>query len=242
MTIKKSSTEAHWEWPELVTGTLIKRYKRFLADVKLSNGQLVTAHCPNTGSMTGCSEPGSPVYLTYHDDPKRKLNYTWQLIQMPGSLVGVNTMIPNRLVELSIRAGVIPEFQPARNVRREVPIGNRSRIDLQLVNSDGRACYIEIKNCTLVEDGVAQFPDAVTTRGVKHIKELERLCAQGNQSVMFYFIQRMDARSFQPADHIDPEYGAALRRAIKNGMKVMAYDVHVDLKGIRLRRSIECKF
>ena len=242
MTIQISSTEAHWKWPELVPGTLVKRYKRFLADVKLGNGQLVTAHCPNTGSMTGCSEPGSPVYLTYHDDPKRKLNYTWQLIQMPGSLVGVNTMIPNRLVEMSIRAGVIPELQPARNVRREVSIGNRSRIDLQLINADGRACYIEIKNCTLVKDGVAQFPDAVTARGVKHIKGLERLCAQGNQCVMFYFIQRMDARSFQPADHIDPDYGAALRRAIKNGVQVMAYDVHVDLRGIRLRRPIACKF
>ena len=242
MTVQISSPEAHWKWPELVRGTLIKRYKRFLADVELDNGQLVTAHCPNTGSMTGCSEPGSPVYLTYHDDPKRKLNYTWQLIQMPGSLVGVNTMIPNRLVELSIRAGVVPEFQSARNVRREVSIGNRSRIDLQLINAGGRTCYIEIKNCSLVENGVAKFPDAVTARGVKHIKELERLCAQGNHSVMFYFIQRMDARSFQPADHIDPDYGAALTRATKNGVQVMAYDVHVDLNGIRLRRPVDCKF
>ena len=241
MAIQISSAEAQWKWPELVTGTLIKRYKRFLADVKLGNGQLVTAHCPNTGSMTGCSEPGSQVYLTYHDDPKRKLNYTWQMIQMRDSLVGVNTMIPNRLVELSIRAGVIPEFQSARKVRREVSVGNRSRIDLQLISADGRVCYIEIKNCTLVENGIARFPDAVTARGVKHLNELERLCAQGKQCVMFYFIQRMDAHSFQPADRIDPDYGAVLRRAIKNGVQVMAYDVQMDLKGIRLRHPIACK-
>jgi sugar fermentation stimulation protein A len=241
MTIQISSTGADWIWPELVPGKLVKRYKRFLADVKLGNGQLVTAHCPNTGSMIGCSEPGSPVFLTYHDDPKRKLNHTWQLIQTPASLVGVNTMIPNRLVERSIRAGVIPEFKSAVNVRREVSIGNRSRIDLQLINADGRACYIEIKNCTLVEDGIARFPDAVTARGVKHLNELERLCAQGNQCVMFYFIQRMDACGFQPADHIDPAYGATLRRVTKNGVQVMAYDVHVDLRGIRLRRPIACK-
>ena len=240
MTILKSVTQAHLKWPELIHGTLIKRYKRFLAVVKLDSGESVTAHCPNTGSMTGCSEPGSSVYLTYHDDPKRKLNYTWQLIQTPDSLVGVNTLVPNRLVELSIRAGVIPEFHPAKDIRREVSVGNKSRIDLQFFNADDQACFIEIKNCTLVEDGIARFPDAITARGVKHLFELERLCLEGHQCVMFYFVQRMDARGFQPADHIDPGYGVALRQVLKSGVQVIVYDVDLDLKGIRLRQSIPC--
>ena len=240
MNTENPTPHAHLKWPELIPGRLIKRYKRFLADVTLENGRTVTAHCPNTGSMTGCSEPGSLVYLTYHDDPKRKLKYTWQLIRMPDSLVGVNTLIPNRLVDLSIRAGVIPEFCSAKDIRREVAVGNRSRIDLQLSDADGRVSYIEIKNCTLVVDGIARFPDAVTARGVKHLVELERLCMKGARCTMFYFVQRMDARSFQPADDVDPSYGEALRRVSANGVNVMVYDVDVDLNGIRLRCPIPC--
>ena len=228
------------EWPKLVRGILVKRYKRFLADVRLDNGKIVTAHCPNTGSMTGCSDAGQPVYLSRHDNPKRKLKYTWELIEMPTSLVGVNTLVPNRLVFLSAAAGMIPELAGYETVEREVKVGNNSRIDLRLSNGEKDRCYVEIKNCTLVENGLARFPDAVTTRGLKHLKELESLVDSGCRSVMFYFIQRMDARVFEPADEIDPDYGKGLRRAVKRGVETLIYDVSIDLSGIKLNRKIPC--
>ncbi|UCD79091.1 MAG: DNA/RNA nuclease SfsA [Desulfobacterales bacterium] len=228
-------------WPELIRGILIKRYKRFLADVRLDTGKIVTAHCPNTGSMQGCSEPGRPVYLSRHDDPKRKLNYTWQLIKMPGSLVGINTLVPNRLVFQSAQAALIPELAGYKTAAREVSIGNGSRIDLMLSNGQRNRCYVEIKNCTLVNDGIALFPDAVTSRGLKHLKELETLVNAGSRCVMFYLIQRMDARIFKSADLIDSEYGRGLRRAFKRGVEILAYDVCIDLSGIQLNRKIPCE-
>ena len=227
-------------WPQLLSGTLIKRYKRFLADVELKSGEIVTAHCPNTGSMQECCETGRPVYLSCHDNPKRKLKYTWELIEMPTSLVGVNTVTPNRLVARSIEAAYIKELRGYDRIRREVDIGNRSRIDLLLLKGENTQCYIEIKNCTLVTDGVAYFPDAVTVRGQKHLKELQRLTAAGNRCVMFYFIQRMDAEVFKPADHIDAVDGKALRQAVDKGVEVLAYDVHIDLNGICLRNKVPC--
>ena len=227
-------------WPELVGGILVKRYKRFLADVKLDNGTLVTAHCPNTGRMQGCSEPGRPVYLSRHDSPKRKLKYTWELIRMPGSLVGINTLVPNRLVFQAAQAGLIPELGGYNAAVREVNIESGSRIDLLLCNGQKDRCYVEIKSCTLVEDGTALFPDAVTARGLKHLKELETLVKAGCRCVMFYFIQRMDARIFRPADGIDADYGRGLRRAVDRGIEMLAYDVSIDLSGIRLNRKIPC--
>ena len=226
------------KWPELTPGILIKRYKRFLADVKLNGGKVITAHCPNTGSMKGCCEPGRPVYVSFHDNPKRKLKYTWELIEMPTSLVGVNTLVPNRLVFESVKAGLVPELAGYDNVTREVKISARSRIDLAMTAEDQDPCYVEIKNCTLVENGVAMFPDAVTSRGLKHIDELQALVDSGCRCVMFYFIQRMDAKVFKPADHIDPEYGRGLRRAVKEGLEILAYDVTIDLNGIKLNRKI----
>ena len=152
-------------WPELIPGTLIRRYKRFLADVRLDTGQTVTAHCPNSGSMKACCQPGQPVFLSYHDNPKRKLKYTWELIQMPGSLVGVNTQVPNRLVAQAISSGMVEELTGYETVRREVKAGEGSRIDILLTSPNRRDCYVEVKNCTLVTDAVATFPDAVTVRG-----------------------------------------------------------------------------
>ena len=225
-------------WPELIPGTLLKRYKRFLADVKLETGEIVTAHCPNTGSMKGCCEPGRQVYLSTHDNPKRKYKYTWELIAMPTSLVGVNTLVPNRLVYQSIAQKQIPELSDYDRIQREVKISDHSRIDLMLTGRNGGHCYVEIKNCTLVTEGIAQFPDAVTSRGLKHITDLEKLAGDGHRCMMFYFIQRMDARAFQPADHIDPEYGRGLRRAVKNGIEVLAYDVRIDIQGIELNKNI----
>ena len=228
-------------WPELVRGILVKRYKRFLADVKMDDGQVVTAHCPNTGSMTGCSTPGQPVYLSIHDNPKRKLKYTWELIEMPTTLVGVNTLVPNRLVYQAAEAGLISELAGYGLVEREVKTGAESRIDLRLSNGPEDCCYVEIKNCTFVEENIARFPDAVTNRGLKHLNELEKLVRSGHRCVMFYFIQRMDADVFEPADQIDPDYGHGLRHAVKRGVEVLAYDVSIDLAGIKLNRKIPCR-
>ena len=226
-------------WPELIPGKLIKRYKRFLADVELEDGTVVTAHCPNSGSMTACSEPGRPVYLSWHDNPKRKLKYTWEIIQMPGSLVGVNTLVPNRLVKTSIENGLVPELADYETIRPEVPTSKGSRLDLLLTDSLGAKCFVEIKNCTLVLEGAACFPDAVTQRGQKHLKELERLTGEGHRCVMFYCIQRMDAQVFRPADHIDPKYGEALRTAyLKGGVEILVYDVWMNLERIVLNRKI----
>jgi sugar fermentation stimulation protein A len=227
-------------WPKLIRGTLIRRYKRFLADVQLETGEIVTAHCPNTGSMQGCSEAGRPVYLSLHDNPRRKLKYTWELIDMPGSMVGVNTLVPNRLVCQAAAGGLIPELSGYKTVQREVKIGNHSRIDLLLSNGLKQRCYVEIKNCTLVDERVALFPDAVTSRGLKHLAALETLVDAGWRGVMFYFIQRMDAEIFKPADHIDPDYGKGLRRALRHGLEVLAYDVAIDLAGISLNRRLSC--
>ncbi len=228
-------------WPRLLPGTLIKRYKRFLADVHLKNHGVVTAHCPNTGSMKGCCEPGRPVFLSLHNNPQRKLKYTWEMVKMPDSLVGVNTLVPNRLVAKSIEAGLIEELNGYQNIVREARIGCHSRIDLLLANENGKRCFVEIKNCTLVSDGVAYFPDAVTSRGLKHLHELQNLIAAGHRCAMFYFIQRMDAGQFRPADHIDPLYGKTLRQAVKRGVEILAYDVDIDLKAIKLRNKIPCR-
>jgi sugar fermentation stimulation protein A len=225
-------------WSELIPGTLLKRYKRFLADIRLDDGRLITAHCPNSGSMKTCSDPGRPVYVSYHDNPKRKLKYTWELIRMPGSLVGVNTMVPNRLVKKSIEAGVVEQLRDYERATSEVKVGKGSRLDLLLQRKDVPPCFVEVKNCTLVEDGVASFPDAVTERGRKHLLELQRLVSEGNRCVMFFFIQRMDAQRFRPADGIDPAYGAELREAYINGVEILVYDVLIDLKNIVLNKCI----
>ena len=225
-------------WPELIPGTLIRRYKRFLADVRLEDGKTVTAHCPNSGSMKACCQPGRPVYLSVHDNPKRKLKYTWELIHMPTSLVGVNTQVPNRLTAHAIASGDVAELRGYETVRREVKAGKNSRLDILLESPERRPCYVEVKNCTLVTDGVATFPDAITLRGQKHLMELQNLVAAGFRCAMFFLIQRMDVTSFAPADHIDPEYGKKLRQASKNGVEILVYDVSIDLKDIRLNDRV----
>lgn len=230
------------QWPTLIPGILVKRYKRFLADITLENGQTITAHCANTGSMKECSQAGSPVYVSYHDDPKRKLKYSWQLIQMPSSLVGVNTAMPNRLVFHSIQQGILPDFREYEHIIAEKKLDSGSRLDIFLWNQDEDRCFIEIKNCTLVTDGIAYFPDAVTTRGQKHLRELQQLKDNKTRCAMVYLIQRTDATSFQPADHIDPEYGRELRRAVDNGVEVFVYDVEINLKGICLNEEIPYQF
>ena len=228
-------------WPQLIPGTLVKRYKRFMADVKLKSGEIVTAHCPNSGSMQECCDPGRPVYLSFHDNPKRKLKYTWELIEMPTSPVGINTLVPNRLVMKSITNGMVADLKDYDNIVREVKTPNNSRLDLLLTKGDQDRCFVEIKNCTLVKEGVAFFPDAVTSRGLKHLVEMRSLVSAGTRCVMFYLIQRMDAKIFKPADHIDPAYGRELRQAIKCGIEILVYDVHIDLEAITLNRKIPYK-
>ncbi len=231
--------------PDLTPGKLIRRYKRFLSDVELENGEIVTAHCPNTGTMKACSEPGRKVYLSLHDNPKRKYKYTWEIIEMPTSIVGVNTLIPNRLVYHSIKAGRIKTFDDYDEVRSEVKVGEKHRLDLMLSKNGPNSsypdpCYIEIKNCSLVNEGIACFPDAVTVRGRNHLIELQRLAASGFRTVMFFLVNRMDAKIFKPADHIDPAYGKELRKAYQNGVEIMVYDVEYDLKQgkVALRNQI----
>ena len=227
--------------PPLIPGRLIKRYKRFLADVVLEDGREVTAHCPNSGRMLACSDPGRKVYLSYHDNPKRKLKYTWELIDMPASLVGVNTLLPNRLVAEAIKGQAIPALTGYSDIRREVKVGDHSRLDIRLDDVQNGTCYVEVKNCTLVEDGVARFPDAVTARGRRHLAELARLVEAGHRAVMFFLIQRMDAAHFQPADDIDPDYGRELRRVHDAGVEIMAWDVRIDLRAVTLNQPVQFK-
>ena len=225
------------EWPKLIQGTLIRRYQRFKADVKQRNGHVVTAHCPNSGSMLGCSEAGRPVYLSRHNNPNRQLKYTWEMIEMPTSLVGVNTWVPNQLVKESIIHKKIRALRGYEEIRSEVKYGENSRIDLLLEKGEKR-CFVEVKNCTLVEEGLAYFPDAVTSRGLKHLVELQAELRKGSRCVMFYLVQRMDAKRFRPADQIDPAYGEELRRAFRNGVEILVYDVFLDLDGISLQRQL----
>ena len=234
---RPDGTEYGLKWPRLLQGTLVERYQRFKADVRLRNGHIVTAHCPNSGSMLGCSEPGRTVYLSRHNNPERKLKYTWEMIKMPASLVGVNTGVPNRLVKASVTAGEIPELSGYVRVRPEVRYGENSRIDLLLEKGEKR-CFVEIKNCTLLEDGIAYFPDAVTTRGLKHLVELQRQLSHGDRCVMFYLVQRMDAEGFSPAHQIDPAYSRELQKAVASGVEILVYDVRLDLVGISLNAPL----
>lgn len=224
--------------PKLITGTLIRRYKRFIADVRLRNGHTVSAHCPNSGSMLTCSEPGRPVFLSRAANPNRRLKYTWELIDMPGSMVGVNTQAPNRLVEAAALTGAIESLAGYELVRREINYGHSSRIDLLLEDKIKGSCFVEVKNCTFVENGIASFPDAVTTRGRKHLFELRDMVRSGYRGVIFFLIQRTDAKLFRPADRIDPAYGQALREVCSDGVEIMAYDVLIDMNAITLNAPI----
>ena len=225
------------KWPKLISGTLIRRYKRFLFDVRVNNNHTITAHSPNTGSMLGCCAPGSRVFLSKHNNPKRKLKYTIEMIEMDTTLVGINTLLPNRLIRKAITSGQIEALSGYSHIRPEVPYGENSRIDLLLEHGKKR-CFVEIKNCTLAEDQVAYFPDAVSRRGLKHLLELQRQVKAGHRCVMFYLIQRTDARLFKPADHIDSDYGRELRNAVSGGVEIMVYDVKLDLKKIELNKPV----
>ncbi len=221
----------------LFPGTLIRRYKRFLADIELENGETVTAHCPNSGSMKGCAVTGTSVLLSRSDNPDRKYPYTWELAKVNGLWAGINTGLPNRLTGEAIKQGIIKELRGYESVRPEVRYGKDSRIDLLLSGIKG-LCYVEVKNVTLVEEGIARFPDAQTARGRKHLQELVREVREGNRGVIFFVVQRADAYALAPADAIDPEYGRLLRMAVDNGVEALAYQAHVEPDEIYLERSL----
>jgi sugar fermentation stimulation protein A len=227
------------QWPApLVPGRLVRRYKRFLADVALSDGTTVTAHCANTGSMLGCDRPGSPVLLSEAQNPARKLRYTWELVRVGPTWVGINTARANGLVAEAVTEGRIPELSGHTGLRREVPYGRNSRVDLLLTGGPGPT-YVEVKNTTLAEGDTARFPDAVTERGRKHMGELARMVRAGNRAAVVFLVHRDDARRFCPADDIDPAYGKALRRAAHAGVMVLPYGATAGPEGVRITGRLE---
>ena len=221
---------------QLVSGRLIRRYKRFLADIELDNGDIETAHCTNSGSMKTCIEEGAPVYLSESDNPKRRTKYTWEMIFINNGWIGVNTMIPNIIVFESIKAGLIDKLKGYDVIRREVKFED-SRFDVYLENKH-EECFVEVKNVTMKEGDSCLFPDAVTTRGRKHLKTLVKVRKSGMRAVMIYIIQRMDVDGFGLAKEIDPEYADSLVKAMKMGVEVMAFQVKVSPSNIELYREL----
>lgn len=227
--------------PPLVAGQLLGRRQRFLADVKLGDGETVVAHCANTGSMLGCREPGSRVWLSAAADPKRKLAWTWELVEaQPGVIVGIHTGRSNGLVEEAIAAGRIPALAGYAGLRREVRYGaENSRIDLLLEDAGRPSCFVEVKNVTAaVADGVALFPDAVSARASKHLRELAAMVAAGKRAAIVFCCQRGDVHEVRPADAIDPAYGRALRAAIAAGVEAYALAGRVAPAEIVLDRMV----
>ncbi len=235
----------------LIKGKLIKRYKRFLADITLESGEFVTAHSPNTGSMKGCSDPGSTVWLRDTRNPDRKYPLSWEMVETTSDvLVGINTLLSNSLVAEAISNGTVAELSDYAQIKREVKYGQEnSRIDLLLLDQAEQAdqadqadqkpnCYVEVKNVTLLEGTTALFPDAVTKRGSKHLRELQTMVEQGYRAVIFYCIQRNDANEFRPADDIDPIYGQLLRESINAGVEAIAYSAELSSMEIKLVKRV----
>lgn len=222
----------------LTHGKLVKRYKRFLADIVLDEGTLVTAHCTNSGSMKSCLEPGAEVYLSKSSNPKRKLPYTWEMIRINGNWVGINTASPNRIAHEILTENWIKELPHFSLVKNEVKYGD-SRFDLY-AETENEKWFFEVKNVTLKDGNFARFPDAVTTRGLKHLHTLVSARKQGYQVVMLYIVQRTDVDAFAPAWDIDPEYSKGLEYAVNNGVKVYAIQVGVTPESIEPLRLLTC--
>jgi sugar fermentation stimulation protein A len=219
---------------------LILREKRFLAHVRLDSGDTVVAHTNNSGRMTGCSDPGSVVWLSPADKPGRKLKWTWEIVHVGpnGVPAGINTILPNKLVAEAIAAGRIPQLPSDWDIRPEARYGEEgSRADL-LLSETHRKIWVEVKNVTLVRDGEASFPDAPTARGRKHLRELGRQVAAGDRAVLFFVVQRGDASSVGPAEDIDPAYGVAFKEAVDAGVEILAWSASVTPEEIRLARSL----
>ena len=233
-----------YSYPTLYPGTLVKRYKRFLADIELDTGEMITAHCPNTGPMTGVCQIGARVLVSYHDNPQRKLKYTWESIEVESTnelyqgekvWVGINTALPNKLIKIALEQHLFPELGKYQNVRSEVVYGqnNRSRVDFLLTGGDC-PIYLEVKNTTWSIDDVAVFPDTVTTRGQKHLQELTDLLSLPDKyrAVMLYLINRHDLAKFSPGDTTDPFYGELLRIGVTKGLEVLPCRFKVTPEGV----------
>jgi sugar fermentation stimulation protein A len=226
-----------YPFPELYSGTLLKRYKRFLADIELDSGEIITAHCPNTGPMTGVCHIGGRVMVSHNPSPTRKLAYTWELAEVNDTVptwVGVNTALPNRVVKSVLEARLLPELGQYDAIKAEVKYGRdrKSRIDFLLQGEDGRPIYVEVKNTTWARETLALFPDTVTTRGQKHLQELSDLLPEA-RAVMLYFINRGDCTSFAPGDEADAVYGELLRGAIAQGLEMLPCRFEITPQQIR---------
>lgn len=224
----------------LVPATLIKRYKRFLADCTLENGEVVTAHCANTGAMTGLKDEGLRVWLEPNDDPKKKLNYSWKFVELSkGHFAGIDTALTNRLVKEALLAKHIPTLAPYANIRPEAKYGTNSRIDFLLADDALPDCYVEVKNVTLTApDGWAEFPDTVTERGTKHLNELTEMVRQGHRAVMLYLVQRTDCDKFRLAHALDPAYSTAYVTATAAGVETLAYACDITPTDIKLAAAL----
>ncbi len=221
----------------LVQGTLVKRYKRFLADVQMEDGEIITVHCPNTGTMLSCSAPDSPVCLSRSDNPKRKYPFTLEMVKTHSTWVGVNTARTNKLVAEAIVKEQIAEFRNITAIKTEIKTSAHTRLDLQVSHGDGTT-LIEVKNCSLAVNRCAMFPDAITVRGTKHLRELTRLTREGLKACIFFLVQRMDADQFTPALHIDSNYGDALLHAAESGVMLLVYQAEVNPVGINIVGSL----
>jgi len=230
--------------PPLTIGTIQRRYKRFLADIELEDGRLVTAHCPNTGSMRTCWEPGARVQLSQSDNPRRKLAWTLERVDMGGGWIGVHTGRVNSVVGEGLRAGAIETLAGYAQVRAEMTCPDdkppRTRFDFLLSEGVRPDTWVEVKNVTLFEGECLRFPDAVTERGRRHLEVLARLSAQGNRAVMLYALNRAEGRCFSPADDIDPAYGAALRRVVQSaGVEVLALRIRHSAQSMAVAERVE---
>jgi sugar fermentation stimulation protein A len=220
-------------------GKLVKRYKRFLADIDLG-GTVITAHCANTGSMMGVKEEGSTVWVTKAQNPNRKLGYDWQVIEVDGAKVCINTALANKIVVEAIEEGQIGELSGYENLRREVKYGKSSRIDILLEDAAKPKCYVEIKNVTLSRTPpLAEFPDSPTARGTKHLFELAEMALEGHRAVMLYLVNRTDCTSFDLARDIDPDYALAFAAAVNAGVEALAYGCEISPNGIVVNRSLK---
>ncbi|WP_319497776.1 DNA/RNA nuclease SfsA [uncultured Cohaesibacter sp.] len=223
----------------LIPGRLIQRYKRFLADVELEDGTIITAHCANPGSMLGLKDPGSRVWLSRSDNPKRKLAYSWELLELDDAMIGINTSHPNRIAEEAILGGRIEELVGYETLRREVKYGKNSRIDLLLQDAARPDCYVEVKNVHLLrEPGLAEFPDSVTKRGAKHLDELSDMVRAGHRAIMLYLVTRTDADRFALAADIDPAYFEAFGKARACGVEAIVYICDISQEDMVLARAL----
>ena len=223
----------------LVPATFVRRYKRFFADVVLADGAELTAHCPNPGAMLGLNTPGLPAWLSVSDNPKRKLSHTLELVEADGGLVGINTLLPNRLVAEALDAGTLPDLAGYASVRREVKYGKASRVDFLLEDPARGRCWLEVKNVHLMRTpGLAEFPDCVASRSTRHLEELAAQVAAGDRAVALFVVQRKDCEAFSACRDLDPAFARALDFAADAGVEVLVHACDVSLDGVNIARRI----